>query len=207
LLHTLPVFNPLAWQFLFVLGILLGNFRQRGHKWPVISRRWAVPLSALALVLMASVSFAATSHWLEAVLHTDFWRVHLAGVLLLNNKARLGPLRLLNLAMFLVLIHPWKGDIRFWNNWLTRAIVRCGQNPLAVFGSGVLLSYTATLLLSEHPGSILMQVYVNIIGCAALIAVAVSAFDLKEPGSVLYRVQRATRRLVWLSGVGQTGGQ
>jgi hypothetical protein len=206
LLHTLPVFNPLAWQFLFVFGILLGNLRQRGHKWPGISRRWAVSVAAVALLLIACVCFSATSRWLEAVLQTDFWRVHLAGILSFNNKARLGPLRLLNLVILLVLIHPWRGTNRFWNNWLTRAITRCGQNPLAVFGSGVLLSYTATLLLSEH-SSILMQVYVNIIGCTALIAVAVSAFDLKEHGSALYRVQRATRRLVWLSGVGQAGGQ
>jgi hypothetical protein len=209
---TLHSFNPLAWQFIFVGGILVGNLQLHGHSWSVISGRRPVSLAAIVAILMACTSVAATSHRLPAFLHSHFWQSGLAYVFLFNNKTNLGPLRPMNLLVLLVLVHRWRATTRFWESRVVLAIARCGQNSLEVFGAGVLFSYVATLLLSEYPERISLQLYANLIGCAGLIGVAALSSRLKESRSMqrgksaFQKMQRATRRLVWQSGLGQTNG-
>ncbi len=85
-LGTLVVFNPFAWQFLFVLGILAGNRKLRGQSWSVLSKSWTVLLAAFSTLCIAWVRLAPT-HRVAALLHTDFWRFHLPTVFPLAGKA------------------------------------------------------------------------------------------------------------------------
>jgi hypothetical protein len=185
MMTTFSFFNPLAWQFLFIAGVLMGNWRLHGRKWPALFSRWSA-LAGILVFLIACVLTFATSSRLAVLLHTNFWRLHLANLFLYNDKSTLGPLRLLNLLIFLFLIRRWTGTAAFWDNTVVRAIARCGRNSLEVFSAGVLLSYLATLLVLQHPASIQLQVYVSTVGCMGLIAVADLVSGLKDQKSAIH---------------------
>jgi hypothetical protein len=178
-LGTFVVFNPVAWQFLFVLGILAGNLKLHGHSWSVLSKSWAIRLAAVLVLCIAWLRLAPT-HGVAALLHTNFWRFHLPTVFPLAGKATLGPLRLLNLLILLVLASQVRRHDILTNNRLSRAVIRCGRNSLEVFGVGVLLSYISGMILAQHPANMLIAVAANMIGCAALIATASIAAKLKK---------------------------
>jgi hypothetical protein len=77
--------NLLAWQFLFIVGILLGNLRLRGYQWSVLSKRWAVPVAAVLALCIAWVCMAANLHRLATAFHKDFWRIHRAQIAFLTD--------------------------------------------------------------------------------------------------------------------------
>ena len=170
---TLWYFNLLAWQFVFVIGILLGNRHLRGQTWSVLSKTWPVVLSCAGSLSIAFIRMAGTSQRLAALLHTTFWLNHLPKVIPLTDKVTVGPLRLLNLLILMILAHRINKYHRFWTTGVAKSIINCGQNSLQIFGTGVLLSYVASMVLCQRLGDKLMASYVSMLGCALLLATSV----------------------------------
>jgi uncharacterized membrane protein YccC len=52
------------------------------------------------------------------------------------------------------------------------AMIRCGENSLAIYCLGVLLSFMGFVILSQFSSTIAMQVFVSIAGIALMIAIA-----------------------------------
>jgi hypothetical protein len=162
-------FNPLAWQFLFVLGAW-GGAGGGERLWGVLSSRSTV--AAAAVYLISAFLLAMTWHsapfrhfepdWLkQLVIHHPI------------DKTNLHPLRLIHflaLATIAVRLVPNRWPVR--NLRLLRPVLVCGRYSLQVFCLGVLLAFAAHVAILEISSTVTMQVLASAIGIAAMIAFA-----------------------------------
>ena len=160
-------FNPFCWQFLFVFGgwFALGGAVESIH---FIRSRAFLVLGAVyllfALVMTLAGRFPELAQLMPAWLYDAFNP---------NDKTNLAPYRVLHfviLAFFVTrfLQRDWAGL-----EWpIFRPMIKCGQQSLEVFCSGVFLAFIAHLILVEASGSIWMQVLVSAAGIALMTALA-----------------------------------
>jgi hypothetical protein len=129
--------------------------------------------AALALaVLYIAFSFAVAMSWHLHVLET-FMPEMLLKLIYPVDKSHLAPVRLLHfLALALVVARLMPHDWRGLTSPLMRALIRCGENSLAIYCLGVLLAFIAQVLLKQISSGLLMQFAVSIAGIAAMIAAA-----------------------------------
>jgi hypothetical protein len=172
--HTYPAdapwfFNPLAWQFLFVIGATAGFSRVTGI-WPFPSRLWFRVLAVGIAGFCALVSLDWTIHWLY-----DPFPLFLAKKLWTHtlDKTNLAPLRLVDFlaiaAATMIFVRP---DSRFLRLSWARPLIVCGQHSLQVFCLGIVLSVLGHFILSEFDGGVMLQALVNLVGFAAMIGLA-----------------------------------
>jgi hypothetical protein len=161
------VFNPFAWQLLFVFGAwcALGGAKRLG---PAL-RSPIVMWLAIAYLLFA---FGVTLTWYfprwgSLIPH---W---LADWMYPIDKTNLDVLRFahfLALAALTVRFIP-----RDWpalhSPWLYPAIL-CGQHSLEIFCLGVFLAFAAHFVMVEFYGGVYMQVLLSVAGIAIMIATA-----------------------------------
>src|SRR5262249_11629358 len=162
-------FNPLAWQFLFVIGATAGYSRHS---------RWVFPgqgswLPKLAIGITVAVGIVSIS-----------WTIHGAydafpGLLLrelsplVEDKSNLAPLRLVSfLALAMTTAHFIGRDSRVLRWRVAQMIIRCGQHSLQVFCLGIVLSVLGYILLTFFRDDILIQLAINLAGIVAMIAIA-----------------------------------
>jgi hypothetical protein len=168
-------FDPFAWQFLFIIGVMLACAPM-----PVPSRTWAFDvLSAALVVLGVVVTVVIEPHphmldWISgsAVLH----------YLVIEDKTGLYPFRLLSI---LALTWLCVRVIRFDPPWLrTRwaaPFVLIGQNSLPVFCSGIVFGFLARLGL-EYDDRAFMQVGINLSGAVGMVGVGALAAWYRTKG-------------------------
>ena len=89
------------------------------------------------------------------------------------DKSHLAPLRLLHFLSLAVVVSrltppDWHGLMRPG----MVALIRCGENSLAIYCLGVLLSFIGQVILVEFSGSFAMQIGTGIAGIALIIAAA-----------------------------------
>ncbi|HYL49284.1 MAG TPA: OpgC domain-containing protein [Stellaceae bacterium] len=172
--HTYPAgapwfFNPLAWQFLFVIGATAGFSRVTGV-WPFPSGQWFRMLAIVVAGFCALVSLDWTIHWLydpfPLVLAKQLWMHTL-------DKTDLAPLRLIDFLAIatttMVFVRPGSGFLH--GRW-ARPLIVCGQHSLYVFCLGIVLAVLGHFILSEFYDGVLMQAAVNLVGFAAMIGLA-----------------------------------
>lgn len=172
--HTYPAgapwfFNPLAWQFLFVIGATAGFSRVTGI-WPFPSRPWFRVLAVGIAGFCALVSLDWTIHWLY-----DPFPLFLAKQLWMHtlDKTNLAPLRLVDfLAIAVTTMIFVKSDSGFLHAIWSRPLIVCGQHSLQVFCLGIVLAVLGHFILSEFYGGVIMQAVVNLAGFAAMIGLA-----------------------------------
>jgi hypothetical protein len=163
------VFNPLAWQALFLLGAWFGwRNTKDGVSW--LSRRWLLWLAAG----FSLVAFLIRFSWM---LHDSYdpIPVLLSAKLLwpLLSKTDLGLLRLANvLAVALLVACLIRPQARFLTSSAAWPFLICGRNSLYIFCLGILLSVLGHLVLNEFFGGVAMQFAVSLAGVAIMIAVA-----------------------------------
>jgi hypothetical protein len=160
-------FNPLAWQALFVFGAWY-VYGGAGRLRTIVQSRAALVLAMLYLAF----GLAVTLSWQLKVLE-GFMPDALSKLIYPIDKSNLSPLRLLHFLALAVLVvrltaRDWHGLMKPW----TTAMIRCGENSLAMYCFGVLLSFTGHVVLVEFSGNIAMQFAVSIAGIALMIAVA-----------------------------------
>jgi hypothetical protein len=160
-------FNPFCWQFLFVFG---GWFALGGAVESInfIRSRAFLVLGAVyllfALVMTLAGRFPELAQLMPAWLYDAFNP---------NDKTNLAPYRVLHfviLAFFVTRFLPrdWAGL-----EWpIFQPLIKCGQQSLEVFCSGVFLAVVAHLILVETSGSFWMQILVSAGGIALLTALA-----------------------------------
>jgi hypothetical protein len=161
-------FNPLTWQFLFVIGASLGYLRARGHP-PFQPPRWiAWPAVAVAGGI-ALIGLSWMAHWIYdpfPPLFETLWYLTL-------DKTNLAPLRLVSiLALAIATLYLVAPEARFLASRWARPIIVCGQNSLHVFCVGIVLSVLGHFVLAEIYAGVAMQVTVNLVGMALMIAMA-----------------------------------
>lgn len=160
-------FNPLAWQFLFVLGAWYatdGADRLKG-----LTQSYAVlALATLYLVL----SLVIVLSWrLEPL--KGFVPDAIAGVIYPIYKGSLAPLRLLHFLALAILVSrlvplDWRGLLKPG----IRAMIRCGENSLVIYCTGVLLSFVGFAIMSRFSNALVVQIAITIGGIAVMTATA-----------------------------------
>ena len=157
-------FNPLAWQFLFVIGAACGYTRATGREIPA-APPWLVGLALMILLGAAASRLSWTIHGLweaiPAILVTQLWPI---------DKTDLAPIRLVHfLALAIIVVRFVPADARFLRSRLVQPIIRCGQQSLQVFCLGILLSVLGFFVFAEWSDSLTAQLTVNMAGVALMI--------------------------------------
>ena len=160
-------FNPFAWQFLFTFGawFALGGSAQA---MPFIRSRTALVFGTAYLLFALVMTMAARFDELRSLIPPEIYDAFNP-----NDKTNLAPYRLLHFvvfAFFVVRLLPrdWPG--LEWR--IFRPAIKCGQQSLEVFCTGIFLSFAAHFVLVEISGAIWMQIVVSIVGILLMTAVA-----------------------------------
>ncbi|MEA2737641.1 MAG: hypothetical protein QOH05_948 [Acetobacteraceae bacterium] len=161
-------FDPFAWQFLFVIGVLLACAPMRPP-----SRPWLFDIVAAAAVMLGIV----VTMVIEPYPHLLDWvsGSRVLHYLVVEDKTGLYPFRLLSI---LSLTWLCVRLIRFDQPWLRSRwavpLVLIGQNSLPVFCSGIVIGFLARLGL-EYDDRTFMQVAINLLGAIGMLAVGALA--------------------------------
>lgn len=160
-------FNPLAWQFLFVLGAWCALLRGEAP-WRHLPLR---PVTALAIIyLVFSLLVVLTWVYQPWSVYIPRW---LARLLYPVDKTEMDVWRLTHfLAQAWLVILLVRPDARFLNWRLFRPLLLCGRHSLHVFCAGIFLSFAAHFVLSEIDPGIVAQFAVSLAGMAAMIGIA-----------------------------------
>lgn len=146
-------FNPLAWQLIFVSGVLVGTQSCADWSWLQHPRS----LAAAALILLAGLLLR-----LMVVETAIPW----------IDKPNLEPGRLIHfsavvaIGTHLVFARPVR---KHWSLW---PLIQCGRHSLPVFCSSVVLSTLATEVLARGVDWIAVQIYINVFGWSVLTGIA-----------------------------------
>src|SRR6266481_4418872 len=159
-------FNPLAWQFLFVAGAVLGNSAWDEGFARVL--KLAYPVAAVVFVAALAVKVSWTIHgvWetFPGLFLRELWPV---------NKNNLSPLRLVSFfALVLLVATLVPRQARFLGSAAARPLVLCGQQSLEIFCLSILLSALGHFILAEYDSAIAMQLAVNAAGIVAMFLTA-----------------------------------
>ncbi len=161
------VFNPFAWQLLFVFGAwcALGG-AQRLSRWI----NSPVTLALALAYLVFALSIAMTWYFPRLAVYVPHF---VSDTIYPIDKTNLDVLRILHfcsLAVVAVWFVPrnWPGlkSAVFW------PMIVCGQHSLETFCLGVFLSFAGHFIFTEVSNRIVMQVIVSALGIAIMVAVA-----------------------------------
>ncbi|UOK37629.1 OpgC domain-containing protein [Pseudomonas palleroniana] len=155
-------FNPVTWQFLFVLGGAAAIYSQRlepTQPRPLLQQ----PVFVLAAfyVLLAGV---LTLSWRWPQVHDAWVPAALSDLIYPISKTDLSPVRLVHflaLAYVTAKLLPTTGWTR---NWPAEQVCRMGRYSLEVFCLGVLLAPLADMLNALMGDTLLMQLLTAITG-------------------------------------------
>ncbi len=160
-------FNPLAWQLLFVIGAW---YADGGADWLRAMARTRTVL-VLALLYLAFALVIALSWQVKAL--EELVPDALSKLIYPIGKGHLSPLRLLHflaLAVVVARLTPphWHGMPKL----LITALIRCGENSLAIYCLGVWLSFIGFVILTRFSGGFALHAAVSIGGLALMVAAA-----------------------------------
>ncbi len=161
------LFNPFAWQFLFVLGAwcALGGAQR-------LSRWIGSPLVRTVAIVYLVFAFCITMTWYFPQLgaYVPDW---LAAILYPIDKTNLDVLRILHFAS-LAVVALWfmpRGSPVLKSSACWPAIV-CGQHSLETFCLGVFLSFAGHFVFTEVSNGLVTHVIVSVAGIAIMVAAA-----------------------------------
>src|SRR5216684_7581882 len=162
-------FNPLAWQFLFVLGAWCAT---GGAERLSLVLRSRSTVAVAAVYLVSAFLLAMTWH---SALFRQFEPDWLKQLVIQHpiDKTNLHPLRLIHFLALATIVRrlvPDQWPVR--NLRLLRPILVCGRHSLQVFCLGVLLAFAAHVVILEISSTMTVQVLASAIGITAMIAFA-----------------------------------
>ena len=160
-------FNPLAWQVLFVFGAWYAD-KGAGRLLPVVRSR---PVLVLAMLYLA-FSLAIALSWQIKPLE-GFIPEAVSKLIYPIYKSHLAPVRLLHFLALAVVVSrltppEWHGLMKP----SITAMIRCGENSLAIYCLGVLLSFIGHVVLIKFSGTIAMQAAVSVAGVVLMVIAA-----------------------------------
>lgn len=179
-------FNPIAWQFLFMCGAVLSYRPFKMPRAPV-----AVDICAGVVLLGGVVLLWLVWPYDDAAIKLPLWA---AKVLISVDKQSLHPMRLLSIfALVWVVVRTVPASARWLRSSAASLFVLCGQHSLAVFCSGIFLSFLGRLAMEVQPDWE-VQAAVNLLGALALVGVGALAAWYRNKGRVARDVLPAAER-------------
>lgn len=143
-------FNPLAWQFLFFLGLVVGNPARAPRKW---APRWlliglSIAMLACGLIVLKGFEYLVRGgvwSWDDLWPLVEFYRAWAV-------KTELGPLRLLHFFSLAYLVSiAFPKSLSMWSRRWTKPLVTAGQHSLEVYAFGLVLSFLGAFVLLRGP--------------------------------------------------------
>ena len=160
-------FNPLAWQFLFVLGAWCAMHRQQAP-WRRLPRK-AITAAAILYVIFA---LAIVLSWLRPEWSSRVPDV-IERLLYPVDKTEMDVWRLLHfLALAWLVVQLVPPDAGFLRWRASSLLILCGQHSLHVFCAGIFLSFAGHFVLSEIAPGLAAQFAVSLAGMALLVGLA-----------------------------------
>jgi len=149
------VFNPFAWQLVFVAGAFCG-----------VERDWAsrlIPRSLPAVIIaVVALEFAFVYKYLSDQTLISFYR-----------KVDCGPLRILHFYCLLIVGRfVLRRENTLWQSRLLAPTIVCGRNSLATYCAGGLFATVGTLVLATVETKWRWVVCINLGGCLGSFIVA-----------------------------------
>ncbi|TNM65909.1 OpgC family protein [Aliirhizobium smilacinae] len=155
-------FDPLSWQLIFTIGVVLG-IRIRTGRDPLPYNRMAFALAAVFAILAIPMNLAYFLEWAQLP-YQGFYRE-------LVSKTNSGPLRIVDALAILYL--AWNLDIvkkAARLSWL-RPVSMIGRHSLPIFSIGIVLSASASVYMDVNPHAPLgVQMAILFAGCAIHLA-------------------------------------
>ena len=186
------VFNPVAWQFLFVVGAALGLYYASGRHVPARVMRFLYPIAAVVLAVSVGVKITWTVHgaWEQfpGLLLRQLWPI---------NKNNLSLFRLVPFfAAVVVVAQLVPANARFLSSRAARPFRTCGRQSLEIFCLSILLSALGHFVLAEYNSGLAMQLVVNTVGIVAmgLTARMIDWYKNMDRRPILQPAPAATRR-------------
>lgn len=163
-LPTWPVegrwfFNPFAWQFVFVIGYMLGG---QGPAQNLVGK-YRLPLRIVAILFLVYSLFAAIYGW-----YPDWLSAPEPAAFFVVDKTFQTPLRLLHV---LALVAAFGGSFWFLFKYMQPIVRYCsmlGRNSLNVFCVGSLLSLGGQIVRFAFSESLWVDTVVLIVGLIVL---------------------------------------
>lgn len=155
-------FNPFAWQFLFAIGVVGARYVARNGG--------ALPRNkylATAAWMYLAFAFVAAAPWSDWGLTPKLFAMDAP------DKTALAPLRLLDVLALIYLALSSSWFRRVVQHPAFRPIEICGKHSLEVFSLGTMIALFARLSFKTFGTTITAQVFVNGIGFAAMITLAI----------------------------------
>ena len=167
-------FDPLAWQFLFIIGVLLACAPMRMPSRPRLFD--AVATVVVVLGIVVTMVIEPHPHMLDWVSRSAFRS------LVVEDKTGLYPFRLISILALTWLCVRLIGFDQPWlrSRWAA-PLVLIGQNSLPVFCSGIVIGFMARLGL-EYDDRAWMQVGINLLGIAGMVGVGALAAWYRTKG-------------------------
>jgi hypothetical protein len=169
-------FNPIAWQFLFMIGAVLSysGIRPRGPRFVYDVLASAFVVGGVLLLWLV---------WPYPDIETRIPPAA-ARILLSVDKEGLHPMRLISILSLLWLVYRAVPASAPWlRRRLAKPFILCGQHSLAVFCAGIFLSFLGRLAMEERPDWT-VQAAVNICGSIALVGVGALAAWYRQKGAM-----------------------
>ncbi len=173
------LFNPLAWQVLFVTGIVTGLFIRQGRRLLPV-RPWALRLAIGFLILSAIwVQVPAVAAWGGHGL----WLLHeyagFPSVVTSFDKSFLYLPRLLHILALAYVLSALPLVRRLAARPALAPLAMLGRHSLPVFATSTVLAFAAQVIKSIHGSSVLLDTALILAGLAVLFALA-QARDTKK---------------------------
>jgi hypothetical protein len=154
-------FNPLAWQFLYVIGMVACHLSRTAPDRVPWTKRW---LALSVVMIVFGIISAQSGRFALPYLGWQLWPA---------DKTFLAPLRILNvLALTYAFAYVVPGQAPALRSKLARPLLQCGQHSLSVYGTGVLLSCVAYITITEADGIRSLELLVNVVGISVMCALA-----------------------------------
>ncbi|MFY7962035.1 MAG: OpgC family protein [Elsteraceae bacterium] len=160
-------FNPVAWQFLFVIGVYLGR-GDRDKPIALPRARW------LLIPVFAYLCFGAVVQisWTIAGLYPNFPAL-LSDQLWPLDKTNLSAWRLSHfLCLAYVIARLTRPDHRFFRGPVARPLVLCGRHSLNIFCLGIFLSFFGHLIQTEISAALWTQAAIVFGGAGLMFGLA-----------------------------------
>ena len=171
-------FNPFAWQFLFVIGLVLGSLRHRGVRLdPRLCRLLVIASGPVVLVaLLVAAPWRQIPGLEEVVIIPWSWLPPV-------SKTDLSVIRLVNiLALFCLAGSLIRAEAPWLRGRIGGAVALLGTQPLPVFSVGIVASVLGAVVFFEAGRGLLAHVVVNLTGALTALAVAwIAAWLKSEP--------------------------
>jgi hypothetical protein len=177
-------FNPLAWQVLFVVGAWYA-IEGAGRLRTFVRSRAALVLAIVYLGFSLAIALSWQITALDGLMPDA-----LSKLIYPIDKGHLAPARLAHFfALAVVVLHltqpDWRGLMKPW----IKAMIRCGENSLAMYCLGILLSFIGYVILVRYSDSIVMQFAVSFAGIVLMVVAATFmtwAAKHDQPGPKLF---------------------